>query len=154
MTRDRDWFGSFLSAILFITALAIVAFWVTLCLFILASATAHAHDGYQSLRSNNGQLCCGGDPVTGDCEPLDDQDVQIFADGSASFYSHRYKARVQIGREKIVWLPTGVLDEKGQEHPIHWCGVPRSKVYLAPVNDENPDKAFWTYCAFITPGGV
>lgn len=108
-----------------------------------------AHDVYTQLRSTSGQLCCGGDPVTGDCEAIGSR-YRIEPDGDAIFESGRYHAQVRISRDKITWLPV----PGGEESEAHWCGVPRSKVYLAPVNQENPDSSFWTYCAFIAPGGV
>jgi hypothetical protein len=108
-----------------------------------------AHDVYTQLRSTSGQLCCGGDPVTGDCEAIG-LNYRIEPDGTAVFSSARYGATVRIGRDKITWLPV----PGGEESEAHWCGVPRYKVFLAPVNDENPDNAYWTYCAFIAPGGV
>lgn len=108
-----------------------------------------AHDVYTQLRSTTGQLCCGGDPVTGDCEAIG-TNYKIEPDGDAIFESSRYHAQVRIARDKITWLPV----PGGEESEAHWCGVPRSKVYLAPVNQENPDTSYWTYCAFIAPGGV
>jgi hypothetical protein len=112
-------------------------------------APAAAHDVYTQLRSTTGQLCCGGDPVTGDCEAIGTR-YKIEPDGDAIFMSSRYHAQVRIAKDKITWLPV----PGGEDSEAHWCGVPRTKVYLAPVNAENPDLAFWTYCAFIAPGGV
>lgn len=114
-----------------------------------STAPAPAHDVYTQLRSTSGQLCCGGDPNTGDCEAIGTR-YTIGPGGDAVFVSSRYHARVQIGRDKITWLPV----PGGEDSEAHWCGVPRTKVSLAPVTDENPDPAFWTYCAFIAPGGV
>jgi hypothetical protein len=108
-----------------------------------------AHDVYTQLRSTTGQLCCGGDPKTGDCEAIG-TNYRIEPDGTAVFSSARYGATVRIGKDKITWLPV----PGGEYSEAHWCGVPRTKVFLAPVTDENPDKAYWTYCAFIAPGGV
>jgi hypothetical protein len=108
-----------------------------------------AHDVYTQLRSTTGQLCCGGDPVNGDCEAIGSR-YRIEPGGDAIFESGRYHAQVRIARDKITWLPV----PGGEDSEAHWCGVPRSKVYLAPVNQDNPDASFWTYCAFISPGGV
>lgn len=120
--------------------------------FFMVAASAvpvTAHDVYTQLRSTSGQLCCGGDPVTGDCEAIGSR-YTIEPGGDAVFVSSRYQARVKIGRDKITWLPV----PGGEDSEAHWCGVPRTKVNLAPVTDENPDPSFWTYCAFIAPGGV
>lgn len=112
---------------------------------------ANAHDIYNNLRQDGtttGRLCCGGDPVTGDCEAVR---YQMNPDGTATFLSERYgKVSVLIGADKITWMSV----PGGEHSEAHWCGVPRTKVQLAPIDAENPDPNFWTYCAFIAPGGV
>lgn len=117
---------------------------------------AHAHDIYTGLRTGQGTPCCGGDPVTGDCEALDEGQFTVRADGSLLVRSHRYAATVQVAAEKVTWLPLPPgLD--GKVHPAHWCGVPRAALqarYPVPVVPYNPDPAFWTYCAFVAPGGA
>ena len=118
-------------------------------LFASTAIPVGAHDVYTRLRSTSGQLCCGGDPLTGDCEAIGTR-YTLEPSGDAVFMSSRYQARVRIGRDKITWLPV----PGGEDSEAHWCGVPRTQVSLAPVTHENPDPAFWTYCAFITPGGV
>lgn len=126
-----------------------VTYLVFLFLLWVAYVTqAHAHDVYNQLRSATGQLCCGGDPVTGDCEGIVSPHENV--DGSATFFSKRYGASVLVAKDKITWLPV----PGGEDYEAHWCGVPRAKVPLAPVNDDNPDPGFWTYCAFWAPGGV
>ena len=128
--------------------LLLVGLAITLtAMVVLMVNQASAHDVYRELRSPTGQLCCGGDPVTGDCEAVN---YQVNPDGSATFQSRRYGASVLIGASKITWLPV----PGGEAFEAHWCGVPRTKVQLAPFTDENPDPTFWTYCAFIAPGGV
>jgi hypothetical protein len=108
---------------------------------------AKAHDIYGGVRSPTGQLCCGGDPKTGDCEAVN---YRMSADGSAWFVSNRYKAVVHVGASTIVWEPI-----PGSPEEAHWCGVPRSRVHPnAPLDESNPDKEYWTYCAFIAPGGT
>jgi hypothetical protein len=131
---------------------AIFAFLLGLLGFFLGTGSrVHAHDIYSTLRdgpTGTGQLCCGGDEKTGDCEAVR---YEINVDGSAIFTSRRYGgASVLIAHDKITWLPV----PGGEANEAHWCGVPRTKVFLAPVNNENPDPTFWTYCAFIAPGGV
>lgn len=113
---------------------------------------AKAHDIYNRLYEKgepNGRLCCGGDPVTGDCEGI--ANYEVLPNGDALFVTQRYGGKtVRIGKEKIGWM----MIPGGEAFEAHWCGVPRTKVYLAPVQDDNPDTEFWTYCAFIAPGGV
>lgn len=117
---------------------------------------AGAHDIYTNLYSGGapgiGQWCCSGDAVTGDCEAVG-SNYRIEPNGDAVILSRRYSRQVRIGREKITWLPvTG-----GETSEAHWCGKPRpalSATPAPPVNEEQPDPDTWTYCAFITPGGV
>jgi hypothetical protein len=123
----------------------IIGISVALCV----ARPSFGHDIYTQLRSPNGQLCCGGDPVTGDCEAVKEQDYKVLLNGDVIIHSKRHNAMIRVGSDKITWLPV-----PGQDEPAAWCGVPRYKVYLAPFNDANPDKAFWTYCMFIAPGGV
>jgi hypothetical protein len=120
------------------TAWVIIFLVVIIILGLGAITKAWAHDVYTQLRSPAGQLCCGGDPVTGDCEGIVNP-VQR-EDGSALFYSKRYSHTVQIAAQKIVWMPV----PGGEDYEAHWCGVPRYKVYLAPINADNPDQDFWT----------
>lgn len=127
-----------------ILALAVVA-WV-LALACLAAAIgmmvalltrpAGAHDIYQGVRSPAGQLCCGGDPVTGDCEGA--WDFKIGPDGDVTFYSQRYKATIVIPGSQVI--PTQLPDPENR--PLHWCGKP------------NGIGGHYTICAFVAPGGA
>jgi len=47
------------------------------------ASRALGHDIYQGVRSPAGQLCCGGDPVTGDCEGS--YDFRVNARGDVTF---------------------------------------------------------------------
>lgn len=118
---------------------------------VLLSQSAYAHDIYNRLYEKgepNGHLCCGGDPRTGDCEGI--ADYEVLPNGDAIFQSRRYGKSVHIGKDKIGWMAIA----GGEAYEAHWCGVPRTKVYLAPIQPDNPDQEYWTYCAFIAPGGV
>lgn len=122
-----------------------------LILALLIVTPVKAHDIYTTLRQGlvpEGQLCCGGDPETGDCEAI--SEYRVFEDGAAVFVSRRYGKTVLIGKDKITWqaVPGGTYSE------AHWCGKPRTIVSGAPITPENPDPELWTYCAFIAPGGV
>jgi hypothetical protein len=128
----------------------IIAIIATLAVASCTAQPVFAHDVYKDVRSKGGQLCCGGDPKTGDCEGV--EQYEILPSGDARIYSNRYGAWILIGKDKITWLP--ILEEGEVKHPAHYCGVPRTKVFLAPFTDDNPDKAYWTYCAFIADGGV
>ncbi len=117
-------------------------------LLLLSVTPAAAHDIYDGVRSPTGQLCCGGDPVTGDCEGLADEFIKIQPDGSAMLFSKRYGAWIKIAKDTIVW--TTIPADKGV-HAGHYCGVRRQAQVTTP---DQPDPAFMTYCVFISPGGV
>ena len=122
-------------------------------LLVLIAGPAAAHDVYNGVRSPSGQLCCGGDPVTGDCEGLIDEFIDIQRDGSAKIFSKRYGAWIKIAKDTIVWMT--IEADKGV-HQGHFCGVPRAKAgrqLEAPTADQ-PDPSFITYCVFLSPGGV
>lgn len=123
------------------------------CIIAMAlslSTRAHAHDVYTDLRQKNGLLCCGGDPVRGDCEELWEKDFTVNVDQSVTVRSKRYHATILVGADKVVWLPVA-----GSDAPAHWCGTKRSNIVGAPLPDgDNPDPAWWSYCMFVTPGGV
>lgn len=127
---------------------ALIALAVLTC--FMTTIGANAHDIYTHLREGGvptGQLCCGGDPNTGDCEAVR---YQMNPDGSATFFSRRYGVSVLIGADKITWMAV----PGGEHSEAHWCGKSRQIVSGAPIDDRNPDPAYWTYCAFIAPGGV
>jgi hypothetical protein len=111
---------------------------------------AAAHDIYTPLQSPAGQFCCGGDPIRGDCEAI--RNPLHNADGSATFYSERYRAPVRVAHGIIQWLPVA----GGEEWQAHWCGVARNRVAGggAPPGGDQIDPVYWTYCAFWDPGGV
>lgn len=142
--------GAVLVAIACAVAIAIgvaSVFTVILLGLIGSTSKAKAHDIYTNLRAPGvGQLCCGGDPVTGDCEAVDDYEVHI--DGSVSLSSRRYGARVLVDAGKVTWLPV----PGGEDHPVHWCGKPRGS--YAYDGSDQIDPAYWTFCLFVTPGGV
>jgi hypothetical protein len=130
---------------------------LVLALAGLAAGTlpASAHDIYSNLYSGGapgvGQWCCNGDAVTGDCEAVGTS-YRIEPNGDAIITSRRYKRDVRVGREKITWLPVA----GGEASEAHWCGKPRAAMWHAPQEPapEQPDDAIWTFCTFITPGGV
>jgi hypothetical protein len=107
---------------------------------------AGAHDIYRDLRegySATGPLCCGGDPVTGDCEGIWHDAYHITPAGDLVLWSNRYKVYVRVPANQVVYLH--IPDPKN--HPVHWCGKP-----LGDPHDPNTD---WkTFCAFVSPGGV
>jgi hypothetical protein len=124
--------------------------WVSLFMWVVfgwGMYKALAHDVYSDLHSNSGQLCCGGDPTTGDCEPLAFEQFQVNIDGSVTIRSTRYGATVLIDPSKVTWLPVA-----GSDAPAHWCGKKRG-TYAYDGTDQ-PDPTYWTFCTFIAPGGV
>jgi len=126
-------------------------FWIigsTAVFLMLGAQYARAHDIYDGVRSPTGQLCCGGDPVTGDCEGLVDEFIKIQRDGTAVVYSKRYGAWIKVAKETITWMT--IPADKGV-HAGHYCGKPRTP--SVPTADQI-DPAFMTYCLFLSPGGV
>jgi hypothetical protein len=116
----------------------------------LLAGPAAAHDIYTTLESPAGHSCCGGDQLTGDCEPISHPTLN--PDGSATFFSRRYHAPVLVAHGILQWLPVA----GGEQWEAHWCGVPRERVAGGrdrPGGDQI-DAAYWTYCAFWNPGGV
>ena len=116
---------------------------------ILAGASqARSHDIYDGVRDPRGTLCCGGDPVTGDCEGLVDEFIKVQSDGSALVFSKRYGAWIKVSKDIITWMT--IPADKGV-HAGHYCGKPRQAA--VPTADQ-PDPAYQTYCVFLSPGGV
>lgn len=109
-------------------------------------APAKAHDIYTGLREGHkptGPLCCGGDPITGDCEGFHEGDYEVTPDGGLVFFSQRYKATVRVPADRVVDLP--VADPEGR--PVHWCGK--------PLGDKDDPMTEWlTFCAFRYTGGT
>ena len=115
-------------------------------LALLSVQTTSAHDIYRDLRegySQTGPLCCGGDPVTGDCEGIGHDNYRITKEGDLILNSRRYKATVRVPADQVVWLQ--IPDPLN--HPVHWCGK--------PLGDPADPAVDWkTFCAFVSPGGV
>jgi len=131
--------AAYLAAIFFL--LVIMA-----CLFLATGALAH--DVYKGIYGVKGNLCCGGDPQTGDCEALAFD--QIHENGGVIVVdSKRYGHPVLVPQDRIVWggIPGEVPGTAG-----HWCGIPRAQP--ATTTPEQPDPNYLTFCAFIAPGGV
>lgn len=128
--------------------------WLAFFVAVLSAvAIAHAHDIYGGVRDSKGTLCCGGDPMTGDCEGLTDEQIKVLPDQSAVMISKRYGKAIRVAPGMIEW--NTIAADKGV-HQGHFCGVPRVKLgrqHEAPTA-EQPDPEFITYCAFISPGGV
>jgi hypothetical protein len=111
---------------------------IFLGLFLLILAVqAAAHDVYTGLRSPAGRLCCGGD----DCEVI--EQVSVHRDGSATFLSRRFRTAVRVPNDIITWIavPGG---------HAHWCGA----AYQADNPNDAFETLFFTFCAFIDPGGT
>ena len=126
--------------------------------FYIAGATAvfvmlgaqHAvgHDIYNGVRDPRGVLCCGGDPITGDCEGLADEFIKVQSDGSAVLFSKRYGAWIKVSRDIITWM---TIPGDNGVNAGHYCGKPRAPT--VPTADQ-PDPSFNTFCVFITPYGT
>jgi hypothetical protein len=111
------------------------------------AAPVQAHDIYTGLREGHrptGPLCCGGDPITGDCEGFHEGEYEVTPDGGLILFSDRYKATVRVPADRVVDLP--VADPEGR--PVHWCGKPVDR-------DSDPARRDWiTFCAFRYTGGT
>ena len=125
----------------------------------LAASAAASHDMYSEVRRNNvptGILCCGGDPMTGDCEGIE-ADMIRETPTSVIFYSKRYQGSVEIPRSQVhMDVPrvaaTGKPADPEGRFAGHWCGTRRGP--HQPITAEDPDPLFHTICAFLNPGGV
>jgi hypothetical protein len=125
-------------------------------LFLSGYQPSIAHDIYEGLKEdgsiqsgNSAQVCCSGDPVTGDCEAI--SEVRVNPDGSAVLYSNRYRRRVIVASEKVTWMAV----KGGEESPAHLCGVLRFTMSSEkPTNALQIDPDVFVYCAFVKPGGV
>jgi hypothetical protein len=142
--------------------------------FVLAAALAataslaHAHDDWMGVYERNdaatGRLCCGGsddmnDPSS-DCEHLTDSQLQYTADG-VWILSRRYHAKVFVPNVKIHWdyprnATTKEVTPMSPAYPAGWCGKPRGTTWNSPSHfgPDNPDPNFYTFCAFVLPGGT
>jgi hypothetical protein len=140
------------SSLLHAALAAIGAAGIGIAAFIVLLGPARGHDIYGGVRDHRGVLCCGGDPVTGDCEALEAEQIQHRPDGSVRMFSRRWGAWITVAGGTV--LPTAIPGDGGAAG--HYCGRPRGQVGqdgVAPTA-EQPDAAFWTYCAFVAPGGV
>jgi hypothetical protein len=140
--RLDDWLFPLLAA----------AFAVAWVMVVLSVIPAGAHDIYRGVTGPGGQLCCGGDPVTGDCERLEHEQIRWRRDGTVEMRSRRYGRTILIGAETV--LPTGIPGDR--DAAGHYCGVPRERVGRAgeAPTPAQPDRDYWTFCAFVAPGGV
>lgn len=145
--------------------LTIGVFFLVTSGFLYLTQPAYPHDVYRGLQkdgsrdpNNSYSPCCGGDPVTGDCESYEKGGYQVLANGDVVFTTKRYGGKVTVPRDKVVWLP---VDDK----EAHWCGKPRANMATGystggvtmgnqQITAEQPDPVYWTYCAFVAPGGV
>jgi hypothetical protein len=130
--------------------------------WIVLTGVAQAHDIWSRAREYNkpnGFPCCGGDPMTGDCEGLTAEDIWDRPDG-VEIYSHRYGARIFIPSHRImVDVPRDVntkepLDELTR-YEAHYCGKSRfsngSQIYA--VTPDDPDPNYHLFCFFRNASG-
>lgn len=117
------------------------------------SGSLAAHDIYTELRSQTGLPCCGGDPRTGDCEPVT---YRMLPNGNALVRSKRYGATIQVARARITWASV-----PGSRDEAHWCGAPRVSYFGNGIRQpplqyppDDTDPRFVTICAYIDPGGT
>lgn len=154
MTRLREAVRCIVDVAILLGLALVVLIQLALIVFVLVYAAltpSKAHDIYNGLHEGldpAAKLCCGGDPVTGDCEAVE---YKVFANGDALIFSKRYQRSVMIARDKITWLAI----PGGEAFEAHWCGKPIEKMGYPPSPDpEQIDPQTYTYCAFIRPGGV
>lgn len=138
-------------------------------LFRLSIGEAYGHDHYGGVYEFNDKdygsriLCCGDNPITGDCEGLTWEQIEALPNGGVRITSKRYGATVEISAPKIFWgimmdmrrtPPEPAYD--GDTYAGHWCGKPRAKMAYGAgeMNEKQVDASYWTLCAFIKSGGV
>lgn len=128
-----------------------VCFGLAGLLILTGAKLAFPHDIYMSVKKR-GIPCCGGQADTGDCEPLRDEQIQVNADGTVRMYSRRYSAWILVSKELVDWdtIPGDKPEDAG-----HYCGKPKTGLSGYGTTDEiQADPGFFTYCAFVKPGGV
>lgn len=128
-----------------------------------ALAHSNEHGSYTHVYEFNNpgehsQLCCGGDPQTGDCEALTADQIVDRPDGGVTIMSQRYNAQVFVPKNRIEWtipLDTTTQQPAFPHDPFmgHWCGARRGQLYDS-ITERQQDPNFLTYCAFIKQGGV
>lgn len=122
---------------------------IAAALCVACVSVAYGHDIYMSVK-RNGIPCCGGDPVTGDCEALTDEQIKVNPDGSAEMYSKRYKRWIAVAGSVIEWntVPGDKPEDAG-----HICAKPYAMTALGKDTSQiDPD--YFVFCAFVKPGGV
>ena len=122
---------------------------------------ACAHDIYSHVFGKGGQLCCGGDPVTGDCAPVI---AQIEGDYVVYFihpgrirqsYKEMPDVRVRVPISFVTFLPIAGQEQQ-EDVPMpgpgqaigHFCGRP------ATFTAANVFDGWLVYCAFLDPGAT
>jgi hypothetical protein len=118
---------------------------------------ADAHDIYSNVREFNDpnkMICCGGGEHVGDCEAVEYRVIPDEQGGGALFLTKRYGGKwVHIAKDKIAWDKV----KGGEAFEAHWCGKPYAHMgeFRPDKGDPlQPDPDFFTYCAFLQPGGV
>lgn len=129
-----------------------VSFLIACAVTLSAGPTpARAHDIYSGV-VEDGINCCGGDEQTGDCEALDETQIEV-GPTRTRIYSKRYGRWVVLANAKVKWRP---LETDPHARPGHWCGKPRDRMggpEIVPPTADNPDPRTHTYCAWIIPNG-
>ena len=122
-----------------------------LCLVIFGAFVHRAfpHDIYSGVYSN-GRLCCGGDPVTGDCGP-----TQWSLRDGQYFIRSREGKWIHVPQDQITFLPVPG-DEKyaNIDHLAHLCYRLPNSTDKAEDLLSGEGEQIHLYCAFIPPGGV
>lgn len=131
----------------------------------LGCGPAVSHDIWLRAKEFNrptGFPCCGGDPVTGDCEGLLDDQIWDQPNGDVIIFSRRYQARITIPASRImVDVPRATEGEdKGQpldkltQFSAHYCGKPRGSPPLGyAIGPDDPDPNFHLFCFWRNGGG-
>ncbi len=119
---------------------------------------AHAHDIYSGVHGKTGNLCCGGDPITGDCTPAPARarggfiEFIIHPPSIRKSYSGMADITISVPDSEVTFLP--IPGEEKQSLPPapvgyvygHYCGRPST--FSAP----NVYNEWYTYCSFYPPG--
>ena len=126
---------------------------LAISLFAIGGGDVAAHDIYSGVHGKTGQLCCGGDPVTGDCAP-----TQWALRDGRYFLRSREGHWIEIPAERIDFLPVPG-DEKYDEipHLAHLC-YREARETDSALNGERlfsgEGQTIFLYCAFIKPGSL
>ena len=137
-----------LVALLAILQLVLVALLAILIAFAAGTKQAHSHDIYTGVHGKDNQLCCGGDPVTGDCR----ETTYRMSKGHYLFMK-RDGTEVDVPESMITFLPVPGEDTS-KTNGAHLCYRQKMDTDVLSQRSDHIIGDIFLYCAFINPGSI